>query len=149
MAWGAPTIIFERQILPQQTIHRWKGNLTASRINLKYWKNILIWRLCEEFSQNDSTMAPEWLSEKIAYFQNMNISYIALKHVILRFRICSYFREDSMNTLRNFAKSVFAYISAKFKYFAKQFILTETQDQMSNACNAYRLERVSLATSSI
>ena len=70
MAWGAPPppIIFERQILPQQTIHRWKGNLTASKINFKYWKNILISRLCEEFSQNDSTMAPEWLSEEIACF---------------------------------------------------------------------------------
>ena len=40
---------------------------------------------------------------------------------ILKFR---YFK----NTLRNFAKSVFAHISAKFKYFAKQFILTESTD---------------------
>ena len=29
-----------------------------------------------------------------------------------------------MNTLRNFAKSVFAHIFSKFKYFAKQFTLT-------------------------
>ena len=34
-----------------------------------------------------------------------------------------------MNILRNFAKSVFAHIFAKFKYFAKQFILTESPDQ--------------------
>ena len=52
---------------------------------------------------------------------------IALKHVIWRFQICNYFHEmfkfrDFMNTLRNFAKSVFACIFAKFKYLAKQFI---------------------------
>ena len=44
----------------------------------------------------------------------MNILYISLKHVKWRFRICNYFREifkfrDFMNTLRNFAKSVFAH----------------------------------------
>ena len=39
-----PPIIFEQQILPQQTVYRWKGNLTASRIHFKYWKNILISR---------------------------------------------------------------------------------------------------------
>ena len=37
---------------------------------------------------------------------------------------------DFMNTLRNFAKSVFAQISANFKYFAKQFILTESPDHV-------------------
>ena len=35
-----------------------------------------------------------------------------------------------MNTLRNFAKSVFAHISAKLKYIAKQFILTESADHV-------------------
>ena len=66
----------------------------------------------------------------------MNIYiYIALKHVIWRFRICNYFCEiskfrDFMTTLRNFAKSVFAHISAKFKYFAKQFMLTESPDHV-------------------
>ena len=34
-----PPTIFERQILPQQTIYRWKGNLIASRVHFKYWKN--------------------------------------------------------------------------------------------------------------
>ena len=53
---------------------------------------------------------------------------MALKHVIWSFRICNYFCKifkfrDFMNTLRNFAKFVFAHISAKFKYFVKQFIL--------------------------
>ena len=38
----SPPIIFEQQILPQQTIYRWKANLTASKIKFKYWKNILI-----------------------------------------------------------------------------------------------------------
>ena len=65
----------------------------------------------------------------------MNILYIALKHVIWRFRICKYFGEISqfryfMNTSRNFVKSVFAHISEKFKYIAKQFILTESPDHV-------------------
>ena len=65
----------------------------------------------------------------------MNILYIALKHVIWRFRICNYFREiftfrDFMNTLRNLAKSVFAHIFAIFKYFGKQFTLTESPDHV-------------------
>ena len=98
----------------------------ASRIHFKYWKSILISRLYEQFSPNDSAMAPEKSSD----FQKMNILYIALKHVIWRCRICNYFCEiskfrDFMNTLRNFAKFVFAHIFAKFKYFAKQFILTK------------------------
>ena len=64
---------------------------------------------------------------KISNFLNMNILYIALKHVILRFRICNYFCEmfkfrDFMNTLRNFVRSVFARIFD----LAKQFKLTES-----------------------
>ena len=35
-----------------------------------------------------------------------------------------------MNTLRNFAKSGFARIFAKFKYLAKQFILMESPDHV-------------------
>ena len=55
-------------------------------------------------------MAPEQLFEKISNFENMNVLYIILKHVLWRFRIYNYFREifrfrDFMNTLRNFAKS--------------------------------------------
>ena len=58
-----------------------------------------------------------------------------LEHVTWRFRICNYFREifkgcDFMKTIRNFAKSVFAHIFAKFKYFAKQFVLTESPDHV-------------------
>ena len=74
-------------------------------------------------------------SRKISNFENMNILYIVLKHVIRRFRICNYFCEiskfrDFMDTLRNFAKSAFAHIFTKFKYFAKQFILTESPDHV-------------------
>ena len=72
---------------------------------------------------------------KNSNFKNMNILYIALKHVIWRFCICNYFREmfkfrDFMNTLRNFAKFVFARIFAKFKYLTKKFILTESPDHV-------------------
>ena len=35
-----------------------------------------------------------------------------------------------MNTLRTFAKSVIARMFAKFKYLAKQFILTESTDHL-------------------
>ena len=80
-------------------------------------------------------MAPEWLSEKISNFLNMNILYKALKHVIWRFRICNYFHEmfklrDFIDTLNNFSKSVFIRILEKFKYLAKQSILTESPDHV-------------------
>ena len=53
----------------------------------------------------------------------MNKLYIISKHVVWRFGICNYFREifkfrDFMNTLRNFAKSVFAHIFAFIKLFS-------------------------------
>ena len=35
-----------------------------------------------------------------------------------------------MNILRNFAKSVFDHTSQKFKYFAKQYIVTESPDHV-------------------
>ena len=84
----------------------------ASGIHFKYWKNIFISRLYEQFSRNDST-------KKISNFQNINILYIALKHVIWRFRIRNYFCEiskfrDFTNTLRNFTKSVSAQGSVIF-----------------------------------
>ena len=65
----------------------------------------------------------------------MNVLYIALKHIIWRFRICNYFHEmikfrDFMNTLRNFTKSVFACIFAKLIYIAKQFTLMESPDHV-------------------
>ena len=44
---------------------------------------------------------------------------------------CEMFKfHDFMNTLRNFAKSVFARIFVKFKHIAKQFILTESPDHV-------------------
>ena len=54
-----PPIIFEGRNLPQQTIHHWKGNLSKSLIHFRYRQNILILRLYEQFSPNDSAMAPE------------------------------------------------------------------------------------------
>ena len=103
----------------------------ASRIHFKYWENILISRFYEQFSRNDSAMA----SEKNFKLLNINILYIALKHMIWRFRICNYFCEiskfrDFINTLRNFTKFLFAHVSEKFKYFAKQFIFTESPDHV-------------------
>ena len=62
-------------------MYRWKGNLTANRIHLKYLKNILISRFYGQFSRNGSTMALERLLEKIANFKNMDMLYIILKHV--------------------------------------------------------------------
>ena len=54
----------------------------------------------------------------------MNILYNILMHVVWRVRLYNYFREifkfrNFMNTLRNFAKSVFAHMFAKFKYLSK------------------------------
>ena len=37
---------------------------------------------------------------------------------------------ENMNTLRNFSKSVFAKIFAKFKYFEKHIIYSESPDHM-------------------
>ena len=44
----------------------------ASRIHFKYWKNILISQLYEQFSRNDSAKAPQWLQKKI---QTLHIIY--------------------------------------------------------------------------
>ena len=80
---------------------------------------------------NYREMLPQLLqngcSKKFQNFENMNMLYIILKHVVWRFRIYNYFREifkfrDFMNTLRNFPKSMFAHIFAKFEYFAKVII---------------------------
>ena len=84
-----PPIIFKGRNWPQQTIYHWKGNLMASWIHFKYWKNILISRLYGQFSRNDSAMAPERLFKKVSNLQNINI----LKHVVWRLRIYNYFQE--------------------------------------------------------
>ena len=54
----------------------------------------------------------------------MNILYIILKYVVWRFQIYNYFREifkfrDFINTLRDFAKSVFAHIFEKVIIYSK------------------------------
>ena len=46
----------------------------ASRIHFKYWKNILISRFYEQFSRNDSAMAPEKKFKLLKY-----------KHVVYSF----------------------------------------------------------------
>ena len=89
----------------------------------------------KQFSRNGFAMAPEQLFEKISDFKNMNVLYIILKHVVWRFRIYNYFREifkfrDFMNTLRNFAKSVFAHILEKFEYFAKVITYSKSPDHV-------------------
>ena len=106
----SPPIIFEREIVPQQTMYRWKGNLTASGIQFKYWENILISLFYEQFSRNDSSMVPERLFKKISNFENMNILYIILKHVVWRFRIYNYFREI-FKFRENMSKNLFREIS--------------------------------------
>ena len=80
-------------------------------------------------------MAPQQLFEKISNFKNMSVLCIILKHVVWRFRIYNYFREifkfrDFMNTLRNFAKSAFAHIFAKFEYLAKVIIYSKSPDHV-------------------
>ena len=87
---------------------------------------------------NFREMTQQWLQNgcpKKLQTYDMNILHLSLKHVTWRFRICNYFFEifkfrDFMNVLRKFAKSVFADIFAKFKYFAKQLILTETPEHV-------------------
>ena len=54
-----PPIIFEGRNLPQQTLYHWKGNLSKNPIHFRYQQNILISRLYERFSRNDSAMSPE------------------------------------------------------------------------------------------
>ena len=63
-------------------MYHWKGNLLESPIHFRYQQNILISRLYEQFSRNDSAMAPEWLSEKISNPENMNRLYTALEQVV-------------------------------------------------------------------
>ena len=57
--------------LPLQTIYHWKGNLSKRPIHFRYRQNILISRLYEQFSRNDSAMAPE----KFQTLKNEHIMY--------------------------------------------------------------------------
>ena len=87
----------------------------ASRIHFKYWKNILISELYEQFSRNAARRLRN-ASRKISDFKNMNILYIALKHVIWRFRICNCFCEiskfrDFMNTLTLLPTAFYDFLS--------------------------------------
>ena len=51
--------MFEGRNVPQQTIYHWKGNLSKSPIHFRYLQNSLILRFYEQFSRNNSAMAPE------------------------------------------------------------------------------------------
>ena len=60
----------------------------------------------------------------------MNMLYVILKHVVWRFRIYNYFCEifkfhDFMNTLRNFAKSVFAHIFTFYTCLSSYWVAEE------------------------
>ena len=70
-----PPIIFEGRSLQQQTIYHWKGNLAKSQIHFRYRQNILISRLYEQFSRNDSAIAPE-----------KNFKLLKHEHVIYHFK---------------------------------------------------------------
>ena len=88
-----PLILFERLKLPQQIIYRRKGNLSESPNHKKYWENILISRLYEQFSRSSRNLGHFWKFEKISNSSNTNISYIIWKRVIWRFQIYNLFRE--------------------------------------------------------
>ena len=47
-----PPIIFERLKLPEQIIYRRKENLSERPNHQKYWENILVSQLYEQFSRN-------------------------------------------------------------------------------------------------
>ena len=59
-----PPIIFVK--LPQQIIHRRKGNLSESPNHFKYRKNILISRFYEQYSRSSRILGHFWKFEKIS-----------------------------------------------------------------------------------
>ena len=89
---------------------------------------------------NFREMAPQWLCNGSGTAVQKNFKLIKYEHIIYHFEARgleisknNYFREifkfrDFMNTLRNFAKSVFAHIFAKFEYFAKVTIYSKSPD---------------------
>ena len=70
-------------------------------------------------------MAPE-KNFKLLKYEHIIYSFDAHDLKISKISKFRYF----MHTLKNFAKSVSAYIFAKFKYFAKQPILTESPNHV-------------------
>ena len=66
-----PPIIFERLTLPQQIIYRRKENLSESPNHQKYWENILVSRIYEQFLRNRRNLGHFWKFEK---FQTLRIS---------------------------------------------------------------------------
>ena len=121
--WVPPRISLERQTLPPNKLYNvGKGILMASRVHFKYWKNILISRFFSNFRE----ITPKWLSEKFQTFlkyEHIVCSFEARDLEILNMLLLSRFYKH----LRNFC---FAHIFTKFKYFAKQLILTESPDHV-------------------
>ena len=73
-----PPIIFERLKLPQQIIHRRKGNLSESPNHQKYWENIFISLFYEQFSRSNRILGQFWKFEKI-------FKLLEHKHIIYHF----------------------------------------------------------------
>ena len=81
------------------------------------------------FREMVSQWLPERMFEKISSFKIMNILYIILKHVVWRFGIYNYFRENmSKNRFREISLSVRKI--AKFEYFAKVVIYSRSPDHV-------------------
>ena len=70
-----PPIIFEGRNVPQKTIYHWEGNLSKSPIHFRYQQNILISRLYEQSSRNDSAVA-----------QEKNVKFLKYEQIIYHFK---------------------------------------------------------------
>ena len=60
-----PPVIFDGRNLPQQTIYRWKGNLSKSPIHFRC-RQIFSFR---DFMSNFREMTPQWLQKKFQTFK--------------------------------------------------------------------------------
>ena len=103
-------------------------------IYLDTWK---IFRF-SDFMSNFREMAREWLSKKISKSQNLNKLYLTLKHGILRFQICNYFRQifkfrDLMNA-NDFSKYIIVHKIVKFNYFPKVIKYSKSPDHVLQSC---------------
>ena len=114
---SSPPKIFEQQFLPLQTTYRWKENLTASRIHLKNWDNILI----SQLSCNFHAIFIKWYCNGSRMAIRKNVELLKYEHSVWRFRIYNYFREN-MSKNRFHQTSWSAHKISKFEYFEKVII---------------------------
>ena len=70
-----PPINFERLKLPQQIIHRRKENLSDSPNHKKYWENILVSRIYEQFSRNRRNLGHFRKFEKISLICSKSLKF--------------------------------------------------------------------------